>query len=57
MNVNLKASIYAVLGECGRHPFYIETTKGPLNAGSKLFICKYICMYNYVTKCCFILTV
>ena len=48
MNVNLKASYYAVLGECGRYPLYIETTKRSIKYWLKVI---HMPEHRYVKLC------
>ena len=48
MNVNLKASNYAVLGECGRYPLYIETTKRSIKYWLKVI---HMPEHRYVKLC------
>ena len=48
MNLNLKASNYTVLGECGRYPLYIETTKRSIKYWLKII---HVPEHRYVKLC------
>ena len=48
INVSFRANNYAVLGECGRFPLYIETGKRALKYWNKIL---HMPEHRYVHKC------